>query len=437
LPVLPSAAEARTWRDRARSLLVRVYRLLIIVGIVWVLHRHEVRLRVNGDSPITLGEAKAFFPSASKLEPDPSERQGLYVADASGRQLGYVLRTSPISDKIVGYSGPTDTLIAMDADMRVIGVRIRKSADTPDHVKSVATDDYFLKTWDKKTWDQVAGTDPRAAGIEGVSGASLTSMGMANAIRERFAASKKIAADRASPGVHVRAHDVALIAVIAVAMLFTFSSHLRGRTWFRRAFQVVLIGYVGFWNGQILAQSLMAGWASAGPDVPWRTAPALALLLAAALVVPWTSRRALYCSQICPHGAAQELLGRITKRKAHVPRGVDRGLRWLPPMLVLLVLFVTVSTVPFDLAGIEPFDAYLLRNSASIAIAIIGLVAAVFVPMAYCKYGCPTGAVLNFVRAHGGKAEKFGQRDLVAGILLGAVTSFYLYYDAIHVFVVG
>ena len=43
-------------------------------------------------------------------------------------------------------------------------------------------------------------------------------------------------------------------------------------------------------NGQIIAQSLLGGWAANG--VPWRIAPGLALLLAAALVVPWTSRRA-------------------------------------------------------------------------------------------------------------------------------------------------
>src|SRR5947199_71909 len=81
---------------------------------------------------------------------------------------------------------PTDTLIALDNDSRVLGIRIRSSWDTKEHVRDVAANDYFMKTWNGKTWDQVAGLDPRAAGIEGVSGASLTSMAIANAIQHRF-----------------------------------------------------------------------------------------------------------------------------------------------------------------------------------------------------------------------------------------------------------
>jgi polyferredoxin len=198
----------------------------------------------------------------------------------------------------------------------------------------------------------------------------------------------------------------------------------------------VLIGYLGFWNGQLLAQSLLSGWASSG--VAWRIAPGLALLLGAALIVPWTSRRALYCSQICPHGAAQELLGRLTRTRLRLPRGVDAGLRWLPPLLVALVVAVTILNLPFDLAGIEPFDAYLFRTAgvATIAIAVAGLVASLLVPMAYCKYGCPTGAVLSFIRSHG-KADSFGHGDLFAGILVLFAFALCLKYEALHVSIVG
>jgi NosR/NirI family transcriptional regulator, nitrous oxide reductase regulator len=289
-----------------------------------------------------------------------------------------------------------------------------------------------MGTWTGKTWDQVAGLDPKAAGIEGVSGASLTSLAIANAIQHRFKWSEERAAARPPP-LRLRWHDWGLIAVIVVAGLFTFAPHLRRRTWLRRAFQVVLIGYVGFWSGQLLAQALMSGWATGG--VPWRIAPALALLLAAALVVPWTSRRALYCSQICPHGAAQEWAGRVSRRKLHLPRGLDAGLRWLPALLIGFVLTVTVWRLPIDLANVEPFDAYLLRGAIPIAIAVIGLIAAAFVPMAYCKYGCPTGMVLSFVRSHG-RADRFGRRDFAAGMMVLLAAGLYAGYDAVHHWIV-
>jgi hypothetical protein len=430
---------------RLRSLALRLYRLGVICAIVFIIHRHHSRLRVDEGAEITLDEVRPFFPTAAKLDTDTSARGGLFVLDKSSNTVGYVLRTSPMSDSIKGYAGPTDTLLALDyPGMKVLGIRIRSSWDTKVHVKDVGNDEYFMSLWNGKTWDQVAGMEPRAAHIEGVSGASLTSLAIANAIHQRFKASKEAAAAKPPP-VHLRWHDWGLIAVIALALAFTFVPHLRSRTWARRAFQVVLIGYVGFWNGQILAQSLMSGWSAAG--VAWRAAPALALLLAAALVVPWTTRRAFYCSQICPHGAAQELVGRLNRRKLRVPRSLDAGLRWLPPLLVAFVLIVTMwrlnSTPPkgglptIDLADVEPFDAYLIRTASwvSITIAVAGLVAAAFVPMAYCKYGCPTGLVLSFVRSHG-RADTFGRRDYAAGLLVLLTVALYMSYGAVHHWIV-
>jgi len=434
LPVIDAAPPNQPPSSHVRPIALRLYRLLVVAAIVCIIHRHHARLRVDGDAPIKLDEAKPFFPQAARLETDNSERRGLFVLDNAGHQLGYLLRTSPLSDAIKGYSGPTDTLIALDPQMRVTGVRIRSSWDTKQHVRDVAADEYFMKTWTGKTWDQVAGLEPHAAGIEGVSGASLTSMAIATAIQHRFKQSLTDAA-LPPPPVHVGPHDVALIFIIGVATAFTFSHRLRSRTRFRRAFQGILIGYVGFWNGQMLAQSLLSGWAAHG--VGWRVAPAAALLLAAALIVPWTSRRALYCSQICPHGAAQELLGRLRHRKLILPRGLDAGLRYLPAMLIALVLTVTIFNLPIELAGVEPFDAYLIRAAglATIVIAVVGLVAAVFVPMAYCKYACPTGLVLTFVRSHG-RADRFTRRDLGAGLMVLFVMALYAVYPPVHHWIV-
>ncbi len=406
----------------------RLYRLGVVVVIVWLIHHHHARLRIDEDAPIQVAEVRPLLPGAASLKVDESDRMGLFVRDAGGARIGYVLRTAPLSNSITGYVGPTDTLIVMDADMRVIGIKIRSSEDTKEHVRDVANDDYFMKTWNGKTWDELAGMDPKAAGIEGVSGASLTSLCIANGIQHRFVHLKNIASS--SPRFRFDANDVGIVIVLLIAALFTFTN-IRGRTWFRRLFQVVLIGYLGLWNGRLIAQSLLAGWAESG--VPWRLAPGLVLLTAAALIVPWTSRRAMYCSHICPHGAAQEWMGRLSRRRLMLPRGVDAGLRWLGPMLLAMVIVIAMLHVPFNLAAIEPFDAYLVRTAgiATIAIAVGGLVAAAFVPMAYCKYGCPTGTLLSFVRSHG-RADHFGRRDLAAGMLVLMTILLYVRYDAIH-----
>jgi hypothetical protein len=52
----------------------------------------------------------------------------------------------------------------------------------------------------------------------------------------------------------------------------------------------------------------------------------------------------------------------------------------------------------------------------------VGLIASAFVPQAYCRFGCPTGALLNFVRARGA-ADRFSARDTAALALVAAAVA--------------
>jgi polyferredoxin len=201
-------------------------------------------------------------------------------------------------------------------------------------------------------------------------------------------------------------------------------SRWRGNAKVRVLWQALLVGALGLWAGQLLSLALLAGWAQHG--FPWRTAPGLCLLVAVALLFPWASRHQLYCHHICPHGAAQSLLGRVFRRPWTLPARWHRWLVRLPgTTLVAAILLLAVSTKfghSPDLTVLEPFDAWGWRAAASIpiALAIVGLGASLFVPQAYCHYGCPTGALLKFMRSRGGH-DRFGRAELLAGILTLAV----------------
>ncbi|MDB4520091.1 hypothetical protein N9118_11110, partial [Akkermansiaceae bacterium] len=85
----------------------------------------------------------------------------------------------------------------------------------------------------------------------------------------------------------------------------------------------------------------------------------------------------------------------------------------------VLIVALAISTTSVNYADFEAFDAWLWRSAgiATIAIAIIGLLASLFIPLAYCKYGCPTGALFKFLRKSSAQA-RFSLRDGVAGFLL-------------------
>jgi hypothetical protein len=45
-----------------------------------------------------------------------------YVVDSYGETRGLLLTTSPFTDNIVGYSGPSDVLIALDMSGAIVGL---------------------------------------------------------------------------------------------------------------------------------------------------------------------------------------------------------------------------------------------------------------------------------------------------------------------------
>jgi polyferredoxin len=196
----------------------------------------------------------------------------------------------------------------------------------------------------------------------------------------------------------------------------TFTS-LRGHRWARWLHHALLIGYAGLYCGAMLSQGLFAGWALHG--VPWQSAPVLVLLAAFALALPLFTRRQFYCHHYCPHGALQQVLAHRLKWQLHVPHRLGLWLEKVPWLLLVFVLTAVMLTWSVNLNALEPFDAWLIRVAGwgTIAVAIVGLVASLFVPMAYCRYGCPTGALLKFVR-YAGHGDAFGKRDIGALLLV-------------------
>ena len=216
------------------------------------------------------------------------------------------------------------------------------------------------------------------------------------------------------------AREIGTVSVVIVGLIMAFTK-LRGVRPVRIAFQLVLVGYLGLVNGDLVSQALLVGWAEHG--VAWRFAPGMLLLVAAALLVPLVAGKQVYCHQICPHGAAQQLLKNVLPKRFRfgVHGRLALVLRAIPFLLLLFVIVVGVRQLAFNLVSIEPFDAYLFRVAgwATITIAVAGLVASLFVPMAYCHYGRPTGAMLNFLWG-GGRPGRFSRRDWLALVCLAS-----------------
>ena len=386
---------------------------------------HHANLRVQGDWPITVAEVKAFLPGAERLRVDPGPRAGLVVEGAAGEKIGYAVRTMPESREIVGYSGPSDVLVVFDAEDRGLGVAIRHSYDTPSHVEDVTRDFVFMERWNGRAWDDIAEiTDLHEAGIYGVSGATRTSDAVAQSITHRLALAA--GGEGMSTPFRFGWRDGLLLGIVALGCLFAFWKAKSFQRW-RWVYSVGTIVGLGFWMGDLIAQSLLVGWIES--RVPWEATPGLVIFVAAAFLLPWFTKQPVYCQFICPHGNLQRWAMKVIPAtwKRPLPEDGKWVARWIPVMLLFVVLAVSFLQLDLDLAGIEPFDAYLLKGAglATSVVALVGLAISLFYPMAYCKFGCPTGWLLEFVRRRGGK-DHFSERDWMGLALFAVALVLYL-----------
>jgi NosR/NirI family nitrous oxide reductase transcriptional regulator len=361
-----------------------------------------------------------IFPEAAGIEADAGDPSVIRVTDSAGIPLGWALRTSPAADRVIGYQGPTDALVGFDPQGKVCGVAVLASYDNEPYVGYVRDDRAFRRIWRGMPLEELVGIAPDRTGIEGVSGATMTSQAVAAGI---VRAARQHARPRPPPAGPawveilrgIDGPQWGAIGVIAAAILTAFT-RLRG-TWFGRlALPVAVLAYLGFGAGAVLSQAQLLGWAQAG--VP-RGAIVLAALAVAALALPAVTGRNVYCSHLCAHGAAQQLLVRIVKPRRRLPGWLQPVLAMMPWTLLVVAILSALLHLPLNLVDLEPFDAYLpaVAGTAALVLFVASLVASWFSPMAYCRHGCPTGALLDHLRLHR-RSDRLSWRD---GLLVGCL----------------
>lgn len=403
-----------------------------------------ILVRLGGRRPhlrfpdaVELEEIQTWLPNATKLAEEQNEQTRnesvlngrMWVIDAQGNKIGWLLRSGTLVESLEGFQGPTEVLMWFDLEDRLQRAKLRRSYDNEPYVKYVQDETSFWKRFKGLSIQQLATFDRQVEGVDGVSGATMTSHAvvdtMALAAKEYLELSKSKSVPSVVSGlssfVKIRWtwHDAGTGVVLLIAILIS-STRLRGRAWIATLWSIVLIGYFGLCTGNLVSQALLVGWASAG--VPWRLAPGLVAVVFVALFWPSLTKQNIYCHHLCPHGAAQRLIkGRLKVWK--VPAGFAR---WLPGVLLIIIVAATLDNLKLNVASLEPFDAYVwsIAGLASVSIAVVSLVVSAKVPMAYCKYGCPTGRLLEYSRRNR-KSDRWVWQDTVGCLIAVVVWGLY------------
>ena len=367
-------------------------RLLSLVVVVLILAAAAILRdgRILGHDLREAHEAKALKNDTLEVAPDGA----------------FVVNTKPLAKDVQGYGGPVPLKIHIK-DGRVAAVEAEPNAESPDFFNRAKE---LLNHWQGKSVDEALTEE-----VDAVSGATFSSKAIIANMQRGLAYAKQhgqwgedgsvgALGTSASPieGGSVGALEtsappiVALIVVLLGAIVPLFYNNRRLHL-VQLAVNVVVLG---LWTGTFVSYTLFLRIFAGGVSLSAIGALAAPLLmLIVALIYPLAGRSGHYCANICPFGSAQELAGKLSRRKLRITPRVLKLLSVLRNLLwgVLMALLLTGTCTAW--IDYELFTAF-LYSSASVWVTVLAalfLVLSVWVPRPYCRFVCPTGALIKSV----------------------------------------
>ena len=312
----------------------------------------------------------------------------------------FVVNTRVLAKDVQGYGGPVPLKIHIDKDGRLTAIEAEPNAESPsffDRAKEL------FSRWQGKTIDEAMAED-----VDAVSGATFSSKAIIRNVQRGLAYAKqhgladggkgaqKESAERTVATGWTLGSIVALIAVLLGAVVPLFTNNRR----LHLVQLVVNVVVLGLWTGTFVSYTLFLRLFAGGMSLSAiGTLAAPLLMLIVALLYPLAGRSGHYCAHVCPFGSAQELAGKLSRRKLRITPRVLRVLTALRNLLwgVLMALLLTGTCTAW--IDYELFTAFIYSSASVwvIVLAMLFLVLSVWVPRPYCRFVCPTGALMKSV----------------------------------------
>lgn len=312
----------------------------------------------------------------------------------------FVVNTRVLAKDVQGYGGPVPLKIHIDKDGRLTAIEAEPNAESPsffDRAKEL------FSRWQGKTIDEAMAED-----VDAVSGATFSSKAIIRNVQRGLAYAKQHGLADGGKGAQEESAErtvatgwtlgsiVALIAVLLGAVVPLFTNNRR----LHLVQLVVNVVVLGLWTGTFVSYTLFLRLFAGGVSLSAiGTLAAPLLMLIVALLYPLAGRSGHYCAHVCPFGSAQELAGKLSRRKLRITPRMLRVLTALRNLLwgVLMALLLTGTCTAW--IDYELFTAFIYSSASVwvIVLAVLFLVLSVWVPRPYCRFVCPTGTLMKSV----------------------------------------
>lgn len=394
---------------------------------------------------LTLTEIQQVFPGAQTATPLNGKTPAYIVRDEGGT-LGYAFSTLELAP-ISAYSGkPINAVVGLGEDGLIKGVNILHHEE-PILVIGISDQDLrrFIDQFEgKKSTDRIrvgAKGRPGYVGIDGITGATITTMVLASSVNNSVqrvakaygiprggspatlgldAGRTEILAADEPPWKQLwqdRAFELGVIALALLVLMIVlfFQDWLVEHTVLFHRLRVVYllftVFFIGFYcSAQLSVINLLAFFHSLTSDFAWDTLliePVVFILwgFVAVSILLWG--RGVYCGWLCPFGAAQDLISKLANRLGfegyRLPQMVHERLWAIKYFILIALVGLSLDSMvnAARLAEVEPFKTTFIlrfmREPVFVVYALALLAVSAINSKFYCKYLCPLGAGLSFI----------------------------------------
>lgn len=293
-----------------------------------------------------------------------------------------------------GYGGPLSIVVLVDTMGTLIESELMNSYETAS---------FLAKLENKKYYDQYLGKAVNNRFIihedlDAVSGATITSVAIAEAVRD---ASYKIAEHNLNietPEIEKTFRFTAkegialLLFILGVISVFLGKKKLR---YFSLFLGLVFIGFM--FNASLSVTHFGRILLGYFPDIYSHFIWWLLMAGTFTIIIVWGKN--VYCSTLCPFHASQIILNKISSINLKLSRKQAKVLSETPFYLLWLSLILIFLSSNPTIASYEPFAMLFSLEGVGIQWYILpaSLIGALFFSNFFCRFFCPVGGALRWM----------------------------------------
>ncbi|MFI3261330.1 MAG: 4Fe-4S binding protein [Rikenellaceae bacterium] len=352
--------------------IVNVLIIAMLFGAIAIGKNDRILGKTSADFVKSFSEEKQEEPTIEQIQLDGTR----------------VINSTTLDSKIMGYAGNTPIKLYIK-DGVIQKVKALDNNETPSFFNQVVESGYL------DSWNGLTPQEAIYAKVDAVSGSTLSSVAILKNVRRALSYAIREKPKSVGALSYLDLKTIIGVLVIISGVVFTFlKSKNKTYQFIQLSLNVVVLG---FWCGSFVSLSQFVSWMSNG--VHFASAILTSLFLIIILVLPIYGKKGSYCNIHCPMGSAQELISKIPTPKLKLGSKINKTLNKLRYYILMALLFMMWLGTGFELMDYEVFSAFLLGAASTtvLTMAAVFLLLSLFVHKPYCRFVCPTGALLTMM----------------------------------------